>query len=140
MKAHKCKNGLDKACCFGHYYFNLLNCFHLKKRPLLRPWRNPMKPKNMSPYDIIAAIRNRGLTSTDLSRRLSPAGDITAVSKAIRRPWPRLNVAIAEVIGLTVREVWPEWYKDDGSLIRPISGNKNNITSTKVKRLNARSN
>lgn len=99
-----------------------------------------MKPKNMSPYDIIAAIRNRGLTSTDLSRRLSPAGDITAVSKAIRRPWPRLNVAIAEVIGLTVREVWPEWYKDDGSLIRPISGNKNNITSTKVKRLNARSN
>lgn len=97
-----------------------------------------MRSKGLSPHDVVAAIRNRGLSATELSRRLSPTGDRTAVSKALRKPWPRLNRAIAEFIGRPIHEIWPQWFAADGSRIRQQSNCETSIITKKRERQNGR--
>lgn len=97
-----------------------------------------MKSLNKSPYDVIAAIRNKGITSTALSKQLSPSGDTSAVGKALRRPWPRMNKAIAEFLGVSLHHLWPEWYAPDGSLIHARSRKKRSTTGHFKERLSER--
>lgn len=77
-----------------------------------------MRRKGLSRHDIAAAIRNQGVSLSELSRRLSPTGDISAVSKALSQPWPRIEAGIAAFLDMKPEEIWPERYTPAGNPIR----------------------
>lgn len=58
------------------------------------------------PADIVAALRKAGWSL----RRLSVHHGYcpTAMSRAIQDPWPRGEQVIADAIGLSVADIWPE--------------------------------
>jgi hypothetical protein len=36
---------------------------------------------------------------------------------ALIKPHPRANAAIAEFLGVSLHELWPQWFDEDGKLI-----------------------
>ena len=71
--------------------------------------------------DIKAEVRKRGATMSEvaLNAGLYP----NQLSQCLRFPSPRSNQAIAEFLGLTVHDLWPQWFDADGQrrpgLIKP---------------------
>ena len=64
------------------------------------------------PEDIKAAVRKRGWTLRDVSRAYGlPEDDC---QKALRRPMFDGEYAIAEVLGLSPRQIWPSRYLPEG--------------------------
>jgi Ner family transcriptional regulator len=51
--------------------------------------------------DIAAALKKRGYTQAGLS--IANGYDLTAVGKALQRPWPALERIIADALGVTLR-------------------------------------
>ncbi|MEI7608594.1 MAG: helix-turn-helix transcriptional regulator [Rhodospirillaceae bacterium] len=67
---------------------------------------------DMHPEDIKAAIRKRGWTLRDVARAYGlPEDDC---QKALRRPMFGGEHAIAEVMGLSPRQIWPSRYLPEG--------------------------
>lgn len=67
------------------------------------------------PEEIKAAVRMLGSTLLDLSRH---AGLLDhACRTALRRPHFDGEVAIAEYLSLSPRQIWPSRYREDGSRI-----------------------
>jgi Ner family transcriptional regulator len=62
--------------------------------------------------DVKAAVRKRGCTLADLSRRHGFAPE--AASIALRRPWGAIERIIAKFLGVEPRDIWPERYTEDG--------------------------
>ena len=60
------------------------------------------------PADVLAALKKRGLTLAGLSAK--HGYHATAAGKALKRPWPALEVLIANAIGLEPRQIWPSRY------------------------------
>lgn len=89
-----------------------------------------MHQKGMSRYDIAAAIRNKGVTLSELSRRISPSKASTVVSVAFAKPWPRVEREIAKFLGMKPEDIWPDRYDRNG---QPLSKNSPK-TSTAKKR------
>lgn len=76
--------------------------------------RTPGDPvKTWTRHDIVAAVRNRGTTLTDLSRGAGLAEGTCRA--ALSKPMPRANRTIAKFLGLNLAELWPDWYAPDGS-------------------------
>lgn len=69
--------------------------------------------KNAHPERVKAAIRETGLTLSKLA--LANGLQPTTVHKALRRRTPAGNRAIAAYLGQSLHELWPEWFKEDGS-------------------------
>lgn len=67
--------------------------------------------------DIAAEIRKTGVALVELSRRNGLHG--SAVSCALRRPWPSVELIIAEHLGKSPADIWPSRYTPDG---KPIAG------------------
>lgn len=66
------------------------------------------RQRDMHPQDILAALRKRGHTATGLSTANNL--DRTAVSKAARRPWPKVEKIIADALEVKPSEIWPTRY------------------------------
>ena len=72
----------------------------LHKRPAERAWH---------PEHVKAACRAKGMTLAAIAARLGVTA--TAVGTAIRRPTSRrIDRAIARVIGVHPRQIWPDRY------------------------------
>ena len=69
--------------------------------------------KNTHPEDLKAAIRKSGKTMEGLSVDLGYAP--CAVGFAIRRRWHEVRVGIAELLGQSLRDLWPEDYHPDNT-------------------------
>jgi Ner family transcriptional regulator len=67
--------------------------------------------------DIKAAIRKTGCTATDLGRRHGLSA--SAVRRALRCPWPKVQAIIAKHLGVRPQEIWPSRYDTRG---RPLRG------------------
>ncbi|MCR9218968.1 MAG: helix-turn-helix domain-containing protein [Alphaproteobacteria bacterium] len=80
--------------------------------------------RNTHPEDIKARIRKRGMTLSGLARRAKDLSD-SAVRKALRQPVPRGNDAIADFLGATRHQLWPEWYGPDGGRLAMRSKRSN---------------
>ncbi|MBA5201395.1 helix-turn-helix domain-containing protein [Pectobacterium aroidearum] len=65
--------------------------------------------------DIIAALRKKGTTVTEVSRNAGLSS--TTLANALSRPWPKGEYLIAQVIGVAPEEIWPSRYFEDGILI-----------------------
>ncbi|PWD64442.1 helix-turn-helix domain-containing protein [Pectobacterium parmentieri] len=58
--------------------------------------------------DIIAALRKKGTTVTEVSRNAGLSS--TTLANALSRPWPKGEYLIAQVIGIAPEEIWPSRY------------------------------
>ena len=65
--------------------------------------------------DIMAEVRKKGSTLAGVGRRagLSRA----TMSWALMKPHPRANAAIAEFLGRSLHELWPQWFDLTGTRI-----------------------
>lgn len=80
--------------------------------------------QNWHPADIIAALRKKGTTLAALSRESGLCS--STLSNALSRPWPKGELLIAQAIGVTPSEIWPQRYFDQSG--RPIVKNMRNKT------------
>ncbi|TDX13023.1 Nlp family transcriptional regulator [Buttiauxella sp. BIGb0552] len=65
-------------------------------------------PSNWHRADIIAAIKKKGGTLSQLSRE-NGLHERTLYN-ALERKWPKGEQIIADYIGVSVKEIWPERY------------------------------
>ena len=65
------------------------------------------------PADVLAALKKRGHSLAGLST--AHGYHATAAGKALKRPWPALEVLIAEAVGIPPHEIWPSRYASTGS-------------------------
>lgn len=76
-----------------------------------------MAAKGWHKADIKAALERKGLTLADLDRDNDlPPGTCSA---ALRKPHRQAELVIAEVLGLSPRQIWPSRYQADGARLRP---------------------
>ncbi len=61
------------------------------------------------PADVQAALKKRGFSLAGLS--VANGYHATAAGKALKRPWPALEVLIAAAIGIPPQHIWPSRYK-----------------------------
>ena len=76
-------------------------------------------PQDWHPADIVAALHKRHTSLQKLARTHSPPYCNTALTLALRRPWPKAERIIAEAIGTAPQVIWPSRYHPDGT---PRSG------------------
>jgi Ner family transcriptional regulator len=72
----------------------------------------PKPAAGMHREDIKAEIRKRGTTLEGLSVRHGYS--VRAVGITLARPWPAVEKIIAEFIGKSPKEIWPDRYDDMG--------------------------
>jgi len=74
---------------------------------------SPMARKNMHPEDIKCAIRKTDITLSSLG----PLNNLAAASirQALIHPVPAANRVIADYLGKSLHEIWPEWFAPDGT-------------------------
>lgn len=75
-----------------------------------------IKSQDWHPAQVKAALEMRGITVTGLGSRNSY--DRTAVSKALRRPWPAVERIVAAALGLHPKVIWPSRYDSHGRPLR----------------------
>jgi len=87
------------------------------------------KPEGMNAEDIRAAIRKRYGTMSALSRKLGLHQN--TVSTVISQPGHSAKVeqAIADTLGVSARDIWPDRYHDDGT---PLSTRMARINTSRA--------
>ena len=60
------------------------------------------------PADVLAALKKRGVSLAGLS--VAHGYHPTAAGKALKQPWPAVEILIAEAIGLPPWRIWPSRY------------------------------
>ncbi len=76
------------------------------------PANTPPHCSDWHPADVLAALKKQGHTLAGLS--IAHGYHPTAAGKALKAPWPALEVIIAKAIGLRPQEIWPSRYTADG--------------------------
>lgn len=76
-------------------------------------------PKNAHPEDVKARVRKTGISLAELARRNEMVGGTGA--RALYEPCPRMNHAIAKHLGVSVHDLWPEWFDKAGERILRFS-------------------
>jgi Ner family transcriptional regulator len=85
------------------------------------------KPENRHPELIKAAIRMRGMT---LSKLATDNGlHESAVRAALIRPQPEADKVISEFLGVSLHQLWPTRYDEEGHRIRHV---RDEITLVRV--------
>jgi len=69
--------------------------------------------RNAHPEDIKAAVRKKAGTMIELANRHGVSHSL--IHAAIIRPQPSGNRIIADFLGKSVHELWPEWFDEDGN-------------------------
>ena len=80
-------------------------------------------PKNLCKEDIKAMVWKRGATLRQVS--LKAHLSIDATSKALDRPVPAANIAIAEFLGKSLHDLWPCWFDQHGNRITSSEHRRN---------------
>jgi Ner family transcriptional regulator len=70
-------------------------------------------PEDWHPADVLAALKKRGHSLAGLS--VANGYHPTAAGKALKRPWPAMEMIVATALALTPQEIWPSRYDDEGS-------------------------
>ena len=69
---------------------------------------------NWHPADVIAAVRKSGSTMQAIA--LAAGFHRTAASHCLSWPVPHANKAIADHLGKSVSDLWPQWFDEDGEV------------------------
>jgi len=70
------------------------------------------EPADWHPADVLAALKKRGQSLAGIS--VANGYHPTAAGKALKQPWPALELLIAGALGLTPKEIWPSRYDPEG--------------------------
>ena len=81
--------------------------------------KKPAETTDWHPADIVAAVWKSGTSLQRLARLQNPPYCNTALTLALRKPWPKAERIIAEALGKKPHQIWPSRYHDDGT---PKSG------------------
>ena len=78
---------------------------------------NRKRPSHLSdsdwhPADVLAALKKRGKTLAGLSA--AHGYHPTAAGKALKRPWPAMEIIIAHELGVAPQEIWPSRFNQSG--------------------------
>lgn len=68
----------------------------------------PPAASDWHPADVLAALKKRGKSLAGIS--IAQGYHPTAAGKALKRPWPALERAIADALELTPEKIWPSRY------------------------------
>ena len=74
-------------------------------------------PQDWHPEDIKAAVRKRGTTLAAIGRRMGKRRN--AVGQALDKPRKAAEIAIAEVLDVHPKVIWPSRYNADGTRKTP---------------------
>ncbi len=74
-----------------------------------------VEPQNRRAW-VIYQLSLKGTSLAALARELGVRP--TTIYQAFDRPYPRMEQAIAEAVGITPQELFPERYREDGSYFR----------------------
>lgn len=69
-----------------------------------------IRNKDWHPADIIAALRKRGTSLAEVSRKAGLSS--STLANAITRPWPKGEWLIAQAIAIHPAVIWPSRYYD----------------------------
>ena len=70
--------------------------------------------KDWHPADVQAALKKRGVPLEKVGPKIGL--DRSAGHKALyARPWPRVKIEIATILGLRPEEVWPSLFDSNGN-------------------------
>lgn len=72
-------------------------------------------------------LRLRGYTLAALGRKLGLSRSAPVL--ALRLPYPRIEKAIADILGMEPAAIWPERYDAQGKSNRPMGRPKKSITT-----------
>jgi Ner family transcriptional regulator len=64
------------------------------------------------PADVLAALKKRGRSLSGLS--VENGYNASAAGKALKQPWPAMELIIATALQMTPQEIWPSRYDLDG--------------------------
>ncbi len=81
---------------------------------------------DLDPEDIKAAVRKTGTTLSALSKANGYCR--SAITIALRRPWPDVERLVAKHLGKQPWAIWPSRYDADGLPLRGVRSNKANTT------------
>ena len=62
-------------------------------------------PDDWHPADVLAALKKRGRSLAGLS--VANGYHPTAAGKALKQPWPAMELLLADAIGVAPQEMWP---------------------------------
>lgn len=71
--------------------------------------------QNTHPEDVKAAVRKKIGSLAALARQHGVSDSV--VRAALIRPQPTGNRIIADCLGRSLHQIWPQWYRADGSRI-----------------------
>jgi len=71
-------------------------------------------------------LRQRGSSLAQVARDHGVSRD--AATLALKKPYPRMERAIAQALGLAPQQLWPERYDENGQPNRPIGRPKKSIS------------
>jgi Ner family transcriptional regulator len=86
----------------------------------------------MHKEDIKAALHKKGVTLAQLSRDNGYSQRAAQVS--LTKPWPQVNIMIAKALGLSLHQIWPQWYDVKGNILPRHQRGKPNSTPIHKKR------
>ena len=69
----------------------------------------------MHKEDVKARIRKQGKTLRELSIEAGLAEATVCIS--LKKPLPTANIYVADFLGLSLNDIWPEWYDNRGNRI-----------------------
>ncbi|HEV2677674.1 MAG TPA: helix-turn-helix transcriptional regulator [Aliidongia sp.] len=72
------------------------------------PPATPRQGADWHPADVLAALKKRGKSLAGIS--IAHGYHPTAAGKALKRPWPAMERAIAAELGIPPEEIWPSRY------------------------------
>jgi len=78
--------------------------------------------KDWHPWDIKAALGKKGYSFVRIARENGYAR--TATNDVLRRPWPRMEGIIADILGVEPWDIWPSRYDDNNEPLRRYSPQK----------------
>ena len=92
--------------------------------------------KGMHSADIVAAVKKCGTSLRQLGLRNGFAA--STLRSALHKPHPRAQQLIAQTIGRSVHEIWPQWFDASGARIspKPLSRSRKNPLTTRVQESN----
>ena len=82
--------------------------------------------------DIVAAIKDKGFTLIGLEKQVGLGQG--SVNQALCRRCPRVNRIISGLIGVSVYELWPQWFYESGEVIKNNKHHK--ISSEYIQKAN----
>jgi Ner family transcriptional regulator len=82
--------------------------------------QDPKIRADWHPADVQAALKKRGLSLAGLST--VNGYHATAAGKALKQPWPALEMLIAKAIGVPPQDIWPSRYNSQGTVSVPKNG------------------